>query len=385
MTIVELMVAVLIGLLSMYAVYRVYEGTERTKRNIVAVGDVQVSGLYSIFLLEQDIHNAGSGIMANPLNAPANGQALANCGTGGAMGGVASPAALTLRPLPVVIDAAPANPNFDDVYVFSGTASSYITPLNVSAVNVAGAIMTATVTTPYDFFKNGDVLVDVGANGAAPPVACQAYLATPVVPSAANCVPPPPATPTTCSATVNLQGAATPAVDTRLVNLGAPARHRFYVNPANNTLLMENWVLNTAGTWSLNRIDPIVTGVVSFRAQYGIAPQNGNGINGIPVNQPINQWVVATSPWDMATVLTAPWATIQQIKAVRLSIIIRADEPEVDPNVAATLPTAFTQFAGCPGAAGTTCPAAITTALPAGLRYRMYETVVPLKNTLWNP
>jgi type IV pilus assembly protein PilW len=396
-TIVELMVAVLIGLLSMYAVYRVYEGAERIKRNIVSVGDVQVNGLYSIFLLEQSIHNAGFGLILNNNagTAQKNGTLLAACAPGGVGdvggqtgGGGPASRTLTLRPLPVVIDPN-TNPatlpvgNFDDIYVFSGRSS-----LNQEPVSVSGVIGGVTVGTPFGFRQNQVLVNTAGAPN------CQAGLVPDNTALVNLAAPPPRPTQVTLDSTVF---PVLPPVGAWLVDLGFPERHHFYVDNA-NTLVMEEWTLNATGTWD-RRIDPIISGVMSFRAQYGIGfPTGATDDQNRPVIGPVTQWVFANAAlWNMGDVQSAPLfpdaanpnppITIRQIKAVRLSIIVRADEPDNNPNTTSlnlTNPVQFTQFADCPGPAGTVCPASPTPAFAAGWRYRMYETVIPLKNVIWN-
>lgn len=394
MTIVELMVAVLIGLLSMYAVYRVYEGTERTKRNITSVGGAQIAGLYSVFVLEKSIQGAGSTMMT-PLDVngtPGNGPLLANCindvgnNTWGTVtgGGMASPATFSLRPIPVLI--VPNRVDFDDIFVFSGNSTFHLDPVDVAGVNVAGGVQTTTITTPFGF-KDGDVLVDTLTGTGAPNAACQAYL----VPR--NSTDPngnSPANIATGTVALNLQGVGGPAVNNRLVDLGNPIRRHFYVDNA-NTLLMEEWTLNAGGTWNRARIDPIISGVISLRALYGIGPVTVNiDSRSNNVIGPVGQWVLGDNlPWDAASILASPLQapppanTIRQIKAVWLSIIVQVDEPELDNDVAATLPTNFIQFAVCPQ--GTTCPTpSPVVPLPEGRRYRMYESVIPLINVIWN-
>lgn len=372
MTIVELMVAVLIGLLSMYAVYRVYEGTERTKRTIASVGDTQIAGLYSIFLLEQDIHNAGSGLMRNTTE-------LANgCPGGIAMGGVASPATLSFRSLPVYISPSTVTvpgflaARFDEVFTFSGGSSRHIRPVGITAVTPPD---TATVASPFGF-KDGDAVIEMATTG------CSIYRVN------GNSV----VNATNGTATAVLVGNGAPTLGATLVDLGVPVRHHFYVDQ-NNTLQMAEWTLPNpgqlgAGQWRLNRTDPIVSNVVFFQAQYGrdTTPTATGAINTWTGSRDTNPWLASLMN---ATTPAAAIADIRQIKAVRLAIIVRSDEPESPATF--NQATSFTPFQDCP--AGMTClPAAAAINFPAGTgpggttyRYRMYETIVPLKNAVWNP
>ncbi|MDR0247034.1 MAG: PilW family protein [Burkholderiales bacterium] len=369
-TIVELMIAVLIAMLAMYAVYRVYEGTERTKRTVVSVGDTQISGLYSTFLLESSIQNAGSGLMFN-------GTALVNCPNNpiGSPGrAVNSPIALSLKPLPVVINPT-ANANFDDIYIFAGRSPQNIAPLTVSGGNA---------NTPFGLRPN-TVLVDV--NGA-----CASYLVTANI----NAQPATEPVSTPVSANVLGTGDAAPPDGAKLVDLGEPSRLRFFVDNQ-NTLQVEVWRLDSgtphSGHWVRVRTEPVISGVMLLKAQYGIdttvtATNRGTGVT---------NWVEATTAnnWGMTALQNADnFATVAQIKAIRLAIIVRADEPENSNTF--NQPTTFTVFQNCPTAGA--CSAAGSPGGPTQItfdagtgpggttyRYRMYEKVIPLRNTILNP
>ncbi|MCL2296915.1 MAG: PilW family protein [Proteobacteria bacterium] len=366
MTIVELMVAVLIASLSIYAVYQVYEGTERAKRTVASVGDAQVSGLYAIHLIESTIRSAGVGMMRD------SGQRLAGC-IAGSMGGVTSPAGLTLRPLPVVIDGVRTpDDNFDDIFVFSGAPTLRAFPVQVAAV--AGPVVTV-AGTPLGF-RSGDVLIEVTDSG------CQAYIIQNAGADAQGRI----SADVAGQTTVTLDRAG-PAVNSWLIDIGTPKRARFYVDPDTNTLLMEDWVLGAGGLWIINRRDPIVSGVMSFRAQYGIGPNTGDvGAGGRRTIGEVNEWRFADAPWTPAVFDTTPLDidnTVRRIRAIRLSIIVRSDEQDI--NLAGGGAVQFVPFADCSGPAATTCsPVGPPLSFSAGWRYRMYETVIPLKNVILN-
>jgi hypothetical protein len=80
---------------------------------------------------------------------------------------------------------------------------------------------------------------------------------------------------------------------------------------------------------------------------------------------------------------------INRIKAVRIAVLVRGDEP--DPALKATVATPnylHSFFTQCTTGA---CPAAdnVDVVIPQGpnwgWRYRAYETMVPLRNAIWNP
>ena len=69
-----------------------------------------------------------------------------------------------------------------------------------------------------------------------------------------------------------------------------------------------------------------------------------------------------------------------RIKAVRLGLIVRSDEYDRDaPAYNWTLFQCTDEEKAL-----YTCPDALTGTLPANYRYRVYETIVPFRNSMWN-
>lgn len=356
-TLIELLVALVIGLLSLYAVYQVFSGNERTNRTITSVNEAQTSGIFSILLLEQLIQSAG----VWHANSGPNAQLLANnCATGVDLGGVASPATLSLRPLPLVIRASATDPNnYDDIFVFSGGAARHVDPIAVSAVDDAAE--TITVASPFGF-RAGDTVIGVNTAG------CAIYRI--VNDSTLNI--------TSTQATSRYQGINAPTTATQLIDLGNPVRYHFFVDN-NSVLQMAEWTPDASGNgqWTLSNTETIANNVVFFRAQYGIDTVN---------DRRVDTWADASAiPWNYASLLTANINAIQQIKTVRIAIVVRADEPEKAETF--NQPTNFTVFP-CP--VGMTCSPAVPLDYlpgtgPGGttFRYRLYETEIPLRNTIW--
>ena len=121
---------------------------------------------------------------------------------------------------------------------------------------------------------------------------------------------------------------------------------------------------------------PILTGIINLQVQYGIsASANSNTVTG---------WVNATSPWDSPTV-----ADRNRIKAVRLAVIARSDKMEATNVSAACSSTTTASPTGlCAWAGSSTSPAPAVDLSPADAnwqryRYRVFETVIPLRNVVW--
>jgi type IV pilus assembly protein PilW len=117
--------------------------------------------------------------------------------------------------------------------------------------------------------------------------------------------------------------------------------------------------------------DPLASNIVNLKAQYGI-DTDGDGV--------LDTWVGAdNASWSPALVLAASVETLARIKAVRVGLIVRSEIYDRE------LVRGFdwTLF-DCAASDKTRCPGRLTGTLPAGWRYRVYETIVPLRNAIWN-
>jgi type IV pilus assembly protein PilW len=129
---------------------------------------------------------------------------------------------------------------------------------------------------------------------------------------------------------------------------------------------------------------PSVVGVVNLQAQYGIAATANS-------NQ-ITQWVDASGgTWAAPTV-----ANRNRIKAVRVAVVARNDRLEPNAVSAACSSTTVASPAPtgvCAWAATTTFDGNVWTAPTIDLspgnanwsryRYRVFETIIPLRNIVW--
>jgi type IV pilus assembly protein PilW len=347
LSLVEIMVALVIGLLAAYAIYVIYEGSEKTKRNMVSMGEAQISGLYSVFLINRSFLNSGGGM----LNAAA---VLGRC-PGGEIDGEGDNA--TLRPIPVAIDVD--NSGNSRVFVSYGTSSLYPVPLD--AVLSGGGM---NIDAPLGF-RAGSILYAIGSDSGGND-ACQAIQINGVTMNAGI-------------ASVTFDG-TTPAVVNQVVDMGHLERQIIFLN--GDVLQVDRWGIAHTGILERIRSDPVVSNVVRFYAQYGL-DANDDGM--------IDQWqgvVNNTDEWAWGNITDMAPATIGQIRAVRFGLVVRADEPDRDYEQDFSVRL----FEACPPEM-TSCPDVsvlvnIVNPDPAnGLRwrYRSYETVIPVKNSVWNP
>jgi len=129
-------------------------------------------------------------------------------------------------------------------------------------------------------------------------------------------------------------------------------------------------------------VNPIASNVLNVKVQYGIDTV-GDGL--------VHHWVPAVSgtpygDWDPATLLAAPVPTINRIKAARIAILVRSEQhdKDQDPDPGFNPPPVFNDCAD----GGTCYPVSFSVPAvvgqPYGWRYRIYETVIPLRNEVWN-
>ena len=126
--------------------------------------------------------------------------------------------------------------------------------------------------------------------------------------------------------------------------------------------------------------NPIASNVVNVKLQYGI-DTDGDGA--------LDTWVAARDTggfgsWTPATLLAAAPATLARIKAIRVGLIVRGEQFD------ATVTDGFRWVLfDCPAVDKRTCPGRLNGVLAAtakgGWHYRSYETVIALRNQLWNP
>jgi type IV pilus assembly protein PilW len=343
---VEVMVSLVIGMLMVLVIYQVFSINEAQKRTITSGNDAQANASYGLFLLSQDISVAGNAIAKSAAS-------LELCAP--------------LRPIPVLINDGgdPAAP--DTVTVFYGGSATLSSP--VLLLNSPSGTNPYIVTAPVGF-SAGDVIAAVqgatctlskiNAGGVAVnPVSGQATLTRTALPGSSD-----QSYTATSASVVNLGPATSLGRVVYSVDTDCPS-------DATKCALRTQNLISTTG--AANPVVPVIGDVVNLKAQYGLDTDD-DGI--------VDTWQPATGAvWSAASLPAQPLATWQQIRAVRIAIMTRSTQYERD----IVTPSPLTMFGGADAIAdGATAITMPLTSDQQHYRYKVLETVIPLRNAMWN-
>ncbi|MFO1308192.1 MAG: PilW family protein [Burkholderiales bacterium] len=335
-SLIELMVGVVIGMLAVLVIYQTFAVAEGVKRQTISAGDAQQTGMLATYLLGVEFANAGNGISTNIGD-------LVSCPD-------TKDIKTTMRPVAVVITKGADDDTPDSFVVNYGTPKSLVTPALFVASAAAGDTEYK-VQSPTGFQK-GDMAIAVSGTGS-----CERVTIKDVTAPDGNGV----ITATLESASVN---GYPPSA--RLINIGpATSAQRVQYDVVNGVLRSTDLVVDGATA------APIASSIVNLKLQYGVdADDNGT----------VDTWTAAEGDYAPDKVLAADAIAIRRIKAVRVGVVVRSDEYDRD------APTFDWTLFQCTDEEKKiyTCPDALKGTLPANYRYRVYETIVPLRNAMWN-
>jgi type IV pilus assembly protein PilW len=373
LSLVELMVGLAIGMIAVLVAYQSFTGVESTRRTTISVGDMQTGGLYAVFLTGIEVGKAGMAVSANS-------DALDNCARGLRDGFYPVPvlanrgdtASTGLAAFTGTAAGTSRDPDSDQLFIFYANPKLLVRPVNL-ALSVAATDNTVNALAPLtNAFLEGDRVVISDENNCA----------TGIVASDGTL------DPDTGITTFTLEGqiGASFAADlrTNILNLGP-----------DNEIVRQIYWLGMDGVFrrtilatdpANDRVDPIFSNVERFRVQYGVAANPNDAFISEWVN-PSNEKNLSGDDWSSAAVWNANYEALgERIKAIRVSFVIRGDEPEKD---LAGDDFNGTLFADCGGLPVGSCPTGEEVTIAAddrekiGWRHRIYETVIPLKNSIW--
>jgi type IV pilus assembly protein PilW len=377
MTLIELMVAMTIGLGVTLAITSVMIAGENHRRTTTSTNDAQQTGTFGYYALDKSLRSAGSGIAESAF--PSDVGVLGCHLNVGAILGPAVPAfpapfagflggaANTLRVAPVLIGRNQSQGGSDVLMVMSGSGSAGGVSRQITGLGSAtSAILDNTVG-----FAAGD-LVLVTQSGVTDCLMGEVDTITaPTLNFAGNYN-------TTTATTTNMATltASTSSYVTPLGNANANNIEFLLFGVDNNRTLysydlLQN--LHLVGGAAAETPQAIADGVVQLNALYGV-DTNGDGIQ--------DAWAgPGDAGWDVNTVMNSP-AKMRQIVSVRIAMVVRAEYYDKNNGKAVSHPT-ITIFSGLTNSVPASLSQTINlSALDQQYRYRVFEFTVPLRNML---
>ncbi|MDD2928598.1 MAG: PilW family protein [Sideroxydans sp.] len=328
-TLVEIMVGLAIGMLATLVIMQVISVFETQKRTTTGTADAQTNGSIALYRIGRELQLASFALI------PASNSPL-ECTTLNISGVADTTVPNRLSPVTITDDTS------DTITIRYGDSSTGGVPIEI--LSASGVEITV-----GDNFscQSGDTAISVSSDG----LTCDMIKVI-----TASSV-----TPTTITLAQTAGGP-------ELACLGQNWNEITYaVNNANG----KDAHLTRAGI-------PIIANIVNLQAQYGISEK--------PSSNKVDQWVDAnsTNGWDTPSVTDR-----NRIKAVRLAIVARNPKMEMsDVSSPCSALDAAAPTGLCAWAGSISSPSpAIDLSADANwkrYRYRVFETIIPLRNVIWS-
>jgi type IV pilus assembly protein PilW len=366
MSLVELMVGMLIGLIGIIIITHLYVTNDQYKRSTTGAGTAQVNGAVALYTLEREIRMAGYGLNHSaalgcrcvvPLCSPL--QYYYDAQSSFPPAASAAGALPARLPVAVLIADNPGAP--DSITVLYSAAAERMLPATVSEPTVA---------------PNHDYKVD-GAQGFADNNLI-------LVTQGNTCLLKQISKVQTLNSTLehrtgpfNPAGSFGPGLNAgaAIFNLGTPSATGGPVwrmfSIADNKLQSEDLLRSLAG--APGAIQQLVDDVADLQAQYG--NDDGSTPGSIAEDGVVDSWGSAppVDPTDPTVIL---W---RRVIAVRVAVLTRSQNFE-KPSTAGG-PCEATQAVPTWAGGNLSIPGGV----PSCYKHRVFETVIPLRNLIWRP
>jgi len=333
-SLIEIMVGMVIGLLAIIVMMQVFAVSEERKRTANAGSDAQNSAVIALDGMQRDIGQSGYGFSMTR---------LLGCNLQLPFGAPVPLAPVIINPPVAVIPAGDANT--DTLLVSYGLGNDQ--PEGYNVLSQSGTTYTLIGTT----------MLRVGDRVIAAPAACGATLVLGTV-QAVN------------ASVVQL---STSAAGTGLFNLGATPRFLAYAVRNGNLVVCDYMAANCGDATAATLANPaiwrlVAENIASLRAQYG------QDTSGPPMDGTVDTYTQTTP------VNACQWA---RTPAIRLALVARSAQFEKE-NVTLAAPQWSGSTSPTPVVIGVpTNPDGTPDALWQRYRYRVFETVVPIRNVAW--
>ena len=333
-SLVEILVGLVIGLLTTLVIMQVFSVFEGQKRSTSGTADAQINGNIALYNVQRELQFSGFGL---PVFDKAN--SALNCPTATTVniGTVALPNNFSMFPITITDTGG-----IDSISIRYAANSAAGMPVRVKDVNAATKVID--VPTALGCGVNDAMLLNSGS----------------------TCV----------------------TSKVSAINIVANADDK--ITLSNITDVVKGQKVSCLGGWTevnyrvnANQLErntlPIVAEIVDMQAQYGVS--------NVATSNQINAWVNASdADWIAPTV-----ANRNRIKAVRIAIVARnglLEKTAVTTACSSTNTAAPTGLCAWEGTADNPAPSLFANRAgpPANwqnYRYRVFETIIPLRNMLW--
>ncbi|NOT99958.1 MAG: prepilin-type cleavage/methylation domain-containing protein [Gallionella sp.] len=367
-SLVEILVGLVIGLLATLVIMQVFSVFEGQKRTTTGTADAQTNGSIALHTIINELPSAGFDLL--PIGFSGTPDAVIDCAP--PIISAAATAAGVTSMSPVVITDGGAGS--DSITINFGSSDNGGIPITM------GTFFAGNVN--VNFNQGCQVGIAVTVPGTSGNAACDVVTVTnvpPAVPAVA------PGAPPLVSDVITLGNTAGLNMNGDLVCLGQWNQVTYSVTANNNNFYLVRGVIGaTPPAPLIIAPTPVVSDIVNLQAQYGVAAAN------LPVADPnfnqITQWVDASgATWGPAMTT----ANRNRIKAIRLAVIARnglLEKTDVSTACSSTNSAGPTGVCAWEGTAASPAP---TVDLSADAnwkqyRYRVFETIVPLRTMLWS-
>lgn len=371
-SLIELMVGLVIGLLMSLVVYNVLNVNEGRKRTTTSLNDINQSGNYAIYQLEKFIRSAGSGFTGGGDKVGAD--YAYGCRLDMALSGAQlTPAttfpspfntvSTTIRMAPVIIDDGAAGVGGDVIITMAGSAGLGESPTSFALLPTAATLKLVN----HAGVRANDIvlLADITAPNVSPCLLQQVASSFIPIAGGSNVA----LAGSYYTALINTRSVADFTANAQVINLGQAPNLNMFAVGANNTLMKYDLMQNRQADSLVATPNPsaYVDGVYQMQALYGIDTS--------PPTAPASlTWVAPTGDFSSANLLAGTSAAalnLKSIKAIKIGVVMRTSLLERETVNASTL-ILFQD---------TLLPVTVNLN-PTTFRYRSFEAVIPLRNTL---
>lgn len=376
-SLVEIMVGMVVGLITIVVIMNSFAAFEGQKRTTSTGSDTQENGLISLQAIESDARSAGYGLITPKGLACTSMNYYENN-----IVAVGSFANASIAPVAVVDGGAAGGSDSVTFTAATSPIAGMPSKLNADlpdATNDPYIDNTVGFTIQQDLYLVAAPVVSPGVGATAIPCSRLAYTSAP---TDANAI-------YNTSSTTFFPTGGYPMNTGYLINIGSGlngaagfVRTQYSVNATNDLVATD--VSHMVAQSSV----VIASNIVNMQVQYGVAPANTQPGTASPS---VNCWTDATGnacnaeqTWNNPSA-----ADIMRIKAIRIAVVARSslqEKPSVaggtcDATAASSVISTATGVVSWAG--GPAVDLATANANWRCHRYRVYQTIIPLRNVIW--